>query len=68
MRHKTQVIQKENMGGRLCWSETYFSFHEGYFGRRRQQAGGWVQNQGDCLMTEGAEKQKAQGGRQSVVF
>lgn len=46
---------------------TYFWFHEGEhqgFGRRRQQAGVWVQNQGDCLMTRGQEGGSRGGGRE----
>lgn len=49
----------------LSFTGTYFWFHEGEhqgFGRRRQQAGVWVQNQGDCLMARG-EGWGVEGGR-----
>lgn len=48
--------------------ETYFWFHEGEhqgFGRRRQQAGVWVQNQGGCLKTR-REGQGGSGGWEKV--
>lgn len=50
----------------INFPETYFWFHEGEhrgFGRRRQQAGVWVQNQGGCLKTRREGREGVAGGR-----
>lgn len=62
---KLVLMSSESYVVSQSFTRTYFWFHEGGhqgFGRRRQQAGVWAQNQGDCLMTR-QEGKRVGGGR-----